>query len=624
MKTWFWDLETLNIFTATFLNLETEEIKQFVISDKRNDRKELFQFLDNEVEWLIGYNSIFFDAQIIEYMYRYPDCTALNIKKYAEIITSENDRKPDVPEWQLRHKHLDLFKALSLSVKAKRTGLKWTEFQMDFENIEDMPSEGDGDTWLEQILSYNLNDVLATKKLFDTHYHEIKLRKELTKSTGVNILNSTEPDMAKKIFARHLSKAMNISEKDLRTMGTYRKEVSVKDIIFPYIEFKTDGFNQVLQAFKNLNLASKERFDFTYKYQGIDISFGLGGIHAAPKNKIFESNQDYVIKTFDAVSYYPHLMFQNDLCPAHLPKEVFLPLYKGFYLQRKQIPKSDPTNYIYKILLNSSYGLTNDEFSFLRDRLVTLAICINGQLLLAMLMEKLTLEIPNSQMIMLNTDGGELLIPKSEEEKYQEICKWWEQLTQIPLEHEEYQKLIIADVNNYISIFTNGKTKCKGKFEFKNIPLHKNKSHSIIPKAVFNYFVNNVPIEDTIYKEQNIYNFCAGVKSKKTDKKGANWYELWSIDKNEVKREKLSKTVRYFISKQGKHLMKCYEDGSHAHVEAPLNLGKMKKDWKVTYFNKSWFPDNFSDYNIDYIFYIYKVREWIVDLEGNINQLKLL
>lgn len=120
-KVFVWDLETLNIFTATFVDLHSDLTLSFVISDSKDDRKELFKFL-NDVEVLIGYNSVFFDAQIIEYMYRYPNCTAKDIQRYAMLITADNNRKPDVPEWQLRHKHIDLFKTLSLSVKAKRTG----------------------------------------------------------------------------------------------------------------------------------------------------------------------------------------------------------------------------------------------------------------------------------------------------------------------------------------------------------------------------------------------------------------------------------------------------------------------------------------------------------------------
>lgn len=621
-RVWVWDLETLDIFTATFEDRDSDEIRQFVISKTRNDREALFHFLATEVAGLIGYNSVFFDAQVLEYMYRYPDCTAKNIRAYAEAITSDNNRKPDVPEWQLRHKHLDLFKALSLSVKAKRTGLKWCEYQIDFENIEDLPSDGIGDNWEEQVLSYNLNDVKATKALYFKYKYEVDLRKHLSEREGINLLNSTEPDMAKKLFGKYLSKAMGISNYDLRSMGTDRDVVDVNEIIFPYIKFETEKFQNVLNRYKTLKLKKQDKFEIIVNHQGIDITYALGGIHAAPKNTIIVSNKTHVLKSFDYMSFYPHLMFKNGLCPAHLPADIFLPLYEGFFHERRAIPKSDPRNYILKILLNASYGLTNDEYSFLKDRLVTLAICINGQLLLSMLVEKLT-QIPDSQLVMCNTDGAEIYIPRDKEAEYHAICDEMEKLCQIPLEHETYKKLIIADCNNYIGIFESGKTKCKGKFEFENIPLHKNKSHSIIPKAVYEHFVNGKSIEDTILNHKNIFDFCGGVRARKTDKKGASWYELRSISGTDIKKEKLSKTVRYYVSKKGKWLFKCYEDGSYAHVEAPLNLGKMKKDWKVTYFNKAYFLDNFEDYGIDYVFYIHKAREIINNIEVT-NQLKLL
>ena len=39
--------------------------------------------------------------------------------------------------------------------------------------------------------------------------------------------------------------------------------------------------------------------------------------------------------------------------PETDPKDAFLKLYKGFYLKRKEIPKSNPKNYILKIILKT-------------------------------------------------------------------------------------------------------------------------------------------------------------------------------------------------------------------------------------------------------------------------------
>lgn len=146
--------------------------------------------------------------------------------------------------------------------------------------------------------------------------------------------------------------------------------------------------------------------------------------------------------------------------------------------------------------------------------------------------------------------------------------------------------------------------------------MHKNKSHSIIPLAVYEYWVNNIPVEQTIKNHKNIYDFCAGVRAKKTDKKGKSHFELHSINGSKLVKEKLSKTVRYFISNKGKYLIKAWENGDTEQVEAPMKKGNMFKEWKVTYFNKAYFPENFNDYDINYQYYIIKSKEWVSDIEN--------
>lgn len=94
-----------------------------------------------------------------------------------------------------------------------------------------------------------------------------------------------------------------------------------------------------------------------------------------------------------------------------------------------------------------TYGLTGDINSFLYDPKMTMQITINGQLLLTMLYEMLSLAIPESKPLMQNTDGLEMMIPESKKDLYFQICKEWENLTQLSLEHDEYSKMIIRDVN---------------------------------------------------------------------------------------------------------------------------------------------------------------------------------
>ena len=189
-KIWIYDLETLDLFTATFVDRDSDEVRVFVISNSRDDRENLFLFLNTEVQGLIGFNCNFFDAQILEYLFRNPNCSASEIRNYAKIITSvdvDENRKPDVPEWKFRIPHLDLYKINHFDNKNRRTGLKWCEFMMDLDNIEDMPSQGSGNNWEQMVLSYNLNDCIATKELYFRTKPMIELRKKIkAKYWGAN------------------------------------------------------------------------------------------------------------------------------------------------------------------------------------------------------------------------------------------------------------------------------------------------------------------------------------------------------------------------------------------------------------------------------------------------------
>ena len=69
-------------------------------------------------------------------------------------------------------------------------------------------------------------------------------------------------------------------------------------------------------------------------------------------------------------------------------------------------------NYVYKIILNSTYGLSNDKNSFLYDPQFTMFITVNGQLTLMMLYEMIMTRIPEATALMQNTDGVETIIPR--------------------------------------------------------------------------------------------------------------------------------------------------------------------------------------------------------------------
>jgi hypothetical protein len=243
---------------------------------------------------------------------------------------------------------------------------------------------------------------------------------------------------------------------------------------------------------------------------------------------------------------------------------------------------------------------------------------------------------------MQNTDGVEIKIPRKHVDKYLEICKSWEDLTKLKLEHDQYQKIVLADVNNYIAIhefksvsidkwrelmssnphylfkvinsdFIYAPVKMKGRFDFHGLALHKNKSKLIIRKALHAYFVNDILPTDFINnpKNQNIIDYCIGSKSK------GNWTQYArSITNGIYKEEELQRTNRYYISNKGVKIVKMSDDGREIQLES----GK----WMQTIYNKMEIK-NWKEYNVNTQYYISAIESEITNIiYRSVNQFLLL
>jgi uncharacterized protein YciU (UPF0263 family) len=654
------DYETLsNCFIACFEDVKSAHTEVFVIHDLQNDLDDLIDFLERNIsldEWHVSFNGLGFDSQITEYIIRNADqlremggCEIAEwlYGKAQNIIQSQDENRfLEFSPKDLQINQVDVFKLNHWDNPAKRSSLKWIQFTMDWENIVDMPIHHSSSiTSLDQIndiIRYCKNDVSSTKKIAHLSKNQIALRKQLTDEYNINLFSASEPKISKELFLHFLSKKLHVKKYDLKGLRTRRESIVVNDIVLDYINFKTATFQKLLTRFKEVVIIPTETkggFKYSIQYKGVKTDFGLGGIHGARTGKVYESSEDMVIMSSDVTSFYPNLAIRNGWSPAHIPKEEFCEQYEWFFEERKKISKKDIRNYVYKIILNSTYGLSNDENSFLYDPEFTMRITINGQLSLAMLYEMLTEEIPGAIPLMQNTDGLETIIPKKYQDKYYEICKKWEEITNLQLEHEQYSKMIIGDVNNYIALLNekeldkdtwdqlkqekpyyvfverDGKyyyqaSKCKGRFEFTELALHKNKSFAVIPIAIYNYFVKGIKPEDYMKTNKNIYDYCGGKKIK------GDWkfIEEFVSEGNHVTKD-LQNTIRYYIANKGSKIVKYnYLDKRQTQVEA----GKWLQKLFIDYVSKP-----FEEYDINYDYYLNKVYKEIRNLEPDKNQLSL-
>ena len=662
MKHWVMDYETLsNFFCGVFEHYKTLETKVFVIHDLRNELEGFIEFLKDNInnkEWHISYNGLSFDAQVTHYIidnhHNWSDLSGCEIANiiyiYAQrcIQKSNNKEFSDYPQWKMQIGQIDIFKLHHWDNPAKRSSLKWIQYSMDWENIIDMPishtTEIKTQDQIDTILEYCINDVKSTKEIFNRSKSQIKLRKELTDTYNINLYSASEPRISKELFAYYLTKKLHIPKRNLKRMRTNRGSIKISDIILPYISFTSSEFKLLKQRFEVLEVDStnlKGSFKYSINYKGVKTDFGLGGVHGAASKGVYKSSDDMIIMSSDVTSFYPNLAIRNKFSPGHFPVDDFCDQYEWFFDERKKIPKSNPMNYVYKIILNSTFGLSNDENSFFYDPELCLKITINGQLSLMMLYEQIMERIPGAIALLQNTDGVETVIPREYYDLYMEICKEWEETTNLNLEHDEYQKLILSDVNNYIGVnnfkevnitkwreikesqphylfkvdnnkFSYAPVKLKGRFNFYDLQLHKSKSKLVVKKAIYNYFVNDILPEDYLASNKNILDYCIGAKSK------GSWDQLSrSVENRSFIEKKLQKINRYFISKSGVKIVKVNRNDGR---EIQLESGR----WLQTVFNKIEVKPKWSDYNIDNLYYLQAIESEINSiLLTKSNQLKL-
>jgi hypothetical protein len=178
-----------------------------------------------------------------------------------------------------------------------------------------------------------------------------------------------------------------------------------------------------------------------------------------------------------------------------------------------------------------------------------------------------------------------------------ELCK----SVGLTYEANYYNKMVIRDVNNYSSQYTNGKIKHKGDFEIDR-DLHKDPSMKIVRIALEKYFFDGIPVEKTINEHTNIYDFCMRFR---VDKDYVAQYKY--IDEDNIKIKNLTKTTRYYVSNHGGQLLKKkIANGSITGI----NVGFIS-----TIFNQ-YVEKPMDEYNINYKFYILEAKKIINQIEN--------
>lgn len=578
-ESWMYDVETLiSCFVVKFKNIKTKEKRMFSISSWTNDLPSLIDFVKSKVTCLVGFNNEDFDDQVLSFIVNdlsislEPTESVSKIYMRAQQIISGEVRKRYDSQWN----SIDLFRIYHFNNAARMISLKWLECHLKMENVQDMPYGHDyilkSKNELEEIISYNDNDVEAVEKLL--YYKDTKdkfdIRIEVaaqTKRAMQHIINLPDSSIGELILTDGLVPEEFVPQEDIH----------IKDLILPYVRFKTDEMNKVLQEFRQLVIKVNEetKFSTSTLLDGMNYDFGLGGIHGA-RSGLFEN-----IRTADVTSYYPRMAIVNEWSPAGFGKQ-FVERNSSLFNDRLKYPKGSVKNLSLKLALNSGFGKSNSRFSVLYDPSFTFRTTVNGQLLLAMLAEALTIR-KAARVIMINTDGIEYEVFDEEMEK--KIIEAWQKLTKLNLDVDQYAKIGIRDCNNYIAKTVKGKIKEKGEYETVK-EFQKDPSNLVVSKMVREWFDKGTDPKDYLMMQESIDDFLLYIRAK------TGQIEALRYD---ATRFQMPKTVRYYI-------LKDKRSGYILKQKTEKSARKIHHGVTVALFNK-WEEKPIEEYNINYDWY---------------------
>ena len=607
-----YDIEIFpNCFSLTIKNTETKEFQFFELSNRKNNLVDLVPLFLDKRYIFCGYNNIHYDNPIVNFIIEYKETlkksTRLDIE-YNLFQLSQTIIKGDLEKWK-KWKYANNFETLDLLTmlfsQKLRVGLKEMQVTMKYSNVQEYDGNFEAPIPEEDIpkmIQYNINDVNSTEELLYRCENDIKLRLNIEEEYGIKALNKDGVNLGMEILKTKYLEKTHKTWNDIKDLRSPCNKIALNEIILPFIKFDNPILKDLLNEMKQ-QVVSPDRKGYNKHFlmDNLEYSVGVGGIHSVNKPSIFIAKEDEIISDVDVASLYPSLIIEYGFYPPHLGKE-FLEVYKGIKDERIEAKHNGNKlkNLTLKLSINGLSGNLQSEFSWCYSPKTVMRIRINGQLLLLMLAEKL-ISI-GCQIIQANTDGLFVLRKKKDEQKFKDVCKWWENLTKLELEEDRFERFYQFAINDYLGVLEGYKDsknpkllKKKGLF-IDSVTLGKGMQPMIIPKAINANLADNIPVEETIRNCKDINEF---ITYQKVDKKFTVQYMNKFI----------THINRYYVSTNGGYLYKCeVEDGKIVKFANMLTASGVTLCNDITAIKE--FPKN-----INYKYYIKEANKILAKLK---------
>lgn len=615
----------LNYFSVVIKDTESNKIQTYEVGFNKNDLPKICKLFIKKNIYFCTYNATHYNVPIINFLLM--NYTSLikcpiweinnRIKSISDTIINSQTSEP----WR-QYKYANLFYSLDLMTmlfsKKHRTGLKPVQITMDYSNVEDYSINFNNlieEDNVDIINNVNLNDVLSIEYLMNKVKDKIDFRINIYETMGINVINSDDVNLGVDIVKINYLRDTKKKWDDIKNLKTYCDRVKLNEILLDSIYFKTPELQALHKELLNTTIDIKEeesksqknRWKKVFYFGDIELIFSCGGLHSNDKPMIYQSSKDKIIVLSDCESMYPNALINNNWYPSHLGQE-FLHTYNEIKEARLKAKHSGNKflDAVCKKAITGISGMLQSEYSWCYDPKTAYKLRLNCQLMMLMLIERLYL--CGCEIKSVNTDGVMYMTNKDNLINVKKECKEWQDETKFVLSHDFFESVYRYDINNYIGVKEGYKDcgdqdmiKAVGLFS-DEILLGKGMFPRIIPECLVEYFVNNIPVEDTLYNCKDIHKFLTYEKIGRE-----NFVEYG----NNI----ISRVNRYYMSASGYTLNKCKLDINGK----PINKESLCQDFGVIILNK--IDDNFdiSKAKINYSWYRNEIYKIIYTIEDSLN-----
>lgn len=649
-----YDIEVYyNYFCVGLKDYETKEIIFYEVSNVKDDTKHIYDFFSDYSEFLISFNGISYDNTIIKYfLYLYETNQCINVETTCYLLKLFSDRviNDDFNDQEVRKfKYLkskwidiDLFAYWSKMLRiSKKISLKSLGIQLGYPVVQELPYSPDTiltDEDLPKLRYYNYTHDLGILEMLVTKMNDdIQLRSNVVKDFNLDCWSWDAIKIASEALLKNYCESTGASVYEMRKSRFEKNPLIISEILKDFEpHFELPIFkNLYKEILSSIDTFSKELL-VTINNTNIRLSYGVGGLHSINENESYYSNDDYQVVTSDVTSLYPNLIINYNCIRFPEVLKRYAEIKEERVIAKRNGDK--PKDVFFKLILNGTSGLLDNPHGWLYYPEGALRLRLIGQLIITKCIEVCIQN--NWQVVSVNTDGIECIVPQNELNSYFDTLDKTISLFNIQLEHEKYNKIVYKNVNNYIAITEHGKIKQKGLFVTDPV-LGNSTDTLVVAKALNAYYVNQISPEEFINNPDkynlHIYDYC---KSNKIDK---SFYVWW----NDEIQQQLN---RYYFKKGNPYLLKSRKHSKYTIKDLPeLTIQILKDSYGslneeqakvlaenmifssqkqhvnvgqgVELFN-TYIDKPFEEYDIDYQYYISQVYKIINEI-NNYNQLTL-